>query len=71
MAVRLRAVTAGPSTAEATVGALLSLREIFPAELAASPNFRSLLVEALGALSRLGAAGAVACAGREPPSGPA
>jgi fructuronate reductase len=71
MAVRLRAVTAGPSTAEATVGALLSLREIFPADLAASPNFRSLLVEALGALSRLGAAGAVACAGREPPSGPA
>jgi fructuronate reductase len=64
-------VAAGQSTAEATVAALLSLREVFPADLAANPTFRALLIEALEDLSRLGAAGAVASIGRQPPSRPA
>ncbi len=71
MAVRLRAVAAGQSTAEVTVAALLSLREVFPADLAANPTFRALLIEAVEDLSRLGAAGAVASIGRHPPSRPA
>jgi fructuronate reductase len=71
MAVRLRAVAAGQSTAEATVAALLSLREVFPADLAANPTFRALLVEALEALSALGAATAVASIGRRPSTRPA
>ncbi len=62
MAGRLGAVVAGASTAGATVSALLTVREIFPAELAGNDTFRALLTEAFDLLSRRGAAAAVASA---------
>lgn len=65
LAGHLRGVVAGASTPAAIVSALLSLREVFPADLADDASFRSLLTEALDVLSRRGAAGAVASVGGE------
>jgi fructuronate reductase len=65
MGGRLRAVVGGASTAGATVSALLTVREVFPADLADNATFRALLTEALDLLSRLGAAAAVASVGGE------
>jgi fructuronate reductase len=65
LAGRLRAVVAGASTPAAIVSALLTLREVFPADLADDPAFRALLTEALEVLSSKGAASAVASVGGE------
>jgi fructuronate reductase len=65
LAGRLRAAAATAATPAAIVPALLSVREVFPPELADDPTFRALLTEAVDALSRLGAAAAVARLGGE------
>jgi fructuronate reductase len=65
LAGRLRSVVAAASTPSTIVAALLSLPEVFPPDLADDGTFRTLLTEAVEALSRLGAAAAVATLGRE------
>ena len=65
LAGRLRSVLATASSPTAIVSALLSLREIFPADLAGDGTFRALLTEALDALSRFGAAQAAGALGGE------
>ena len=61
----LRSVVASASTPAAIVPALLSLREVFPPDLAEDRTFRALLTDDLDALSRLGAAAVVDAVGRE------
>ncbi len=63
IADKLRVAAQSASSPEGTVAAFLALREVFPAELAEDSTFRALVTEALGALERSGAAGAVAALG--------
>jgi fructuronate reductase len=58
MADRLRELTAGVATPEAAVDALLSLEEVFGAELPANGTFRALVTESLEALTKGGVAAA-------------
>jgi fructuronate reductase len=58
MADRLRELTAGAATPEAAVDALLSLEEVFGAQLPADDTFRALVTESLEALTKGGVAAA-------------
>lgn len=60
LAGRLHAAVSGLSTAPQVAGALLGLREVFPAELAEDPRFRQVVTEDLATLARHGASAAVA-----------
>ncbi|MHA6346997.1 mannitol dehydrogenase family protein [Roseivivax sp. CAU 1761] len=59
LAERLRAASDGAGTPEDTVAALLALRDVFPAELAATPAFRAAVTEAYRQLAAEGARAAV------------
>ena len=57
---RLRALTAGAATPGAAMDALLSLKEVFGAELPANDRFREMLSDGLEALTKGGVAAATA-----------
>jgi fructuronate reductase len=57
---RLRALSEGAPSAEARVAALLEVREVFSAELAANPRFRAALEKSYAALADRGARAAAA-----------
>jgi fructuronate reductase len=58
LADRLRELTASAATPEAAVDALLSLEEVFGAELPANERFRTLVTDSLEALTKGGVAAA-------------
>ncbi len=60
LADRLRALSDAAPTPEDRVAALLGVREVFPAELAANPQFRATLVKSYAALADTGARTAAA-----------
>jgi fructuronate reductase len=60
LADRLRELTAPAATPEAAVEALLSLEEVFGAELPANRRFRALVTDSLEALTKGGVAAATA-----------
>ena len=55
LADRLRSLSAGAADPDARAAALLSVREVFPEELATDPRFRDQVADSLASLENRGA----------------